>query len=79
MSKQMVTKVDIVVSDDGGKCDPSCRHLDVLGDDPLMCTAFGHGQGMATELEKAEDGSYKRCIGCMAREDVTYQIPIVEE
>jgi hypothetical protein len=66
--RKIVTKVDIVVSDDGGECDPTCPFLVITLDSPDGCNAFG---AIITDL--------KRCVGCMAREDVGYQIPVVEE
>jgi hypothetical protein len=66
--KRIVTKVDIHVSDDGGECDPTCPFLNVVTDHIAGCIAF----------HKRLEGR-NRCIGCMAREDVTYQVPVVEE
>jgi len=77
MSKTLVTKVDIHVSDDGGECDPTCpflqksalNHDQIYGQDTSYdCLAFHKklvGKG--------------RTIGCQGREDCTYQIPVVEE
>lgn len=65
--RKLVTKVDIVVSDDGGKCDPTCPFL-ISGDAGDGCEAF-----------RKPITDNQRTIGCMAREDVTYQIPVVEE
>ena len=70
--KRIVTKVDIVVSDDGGSCDPTC---------PFLITSdkyFGLAIPGCIAFHK-EIVDNKRTIGCMGREDVTYQIPVVEE
>ena len=65
----MVTKVDIVTSDDGGSCDPDCPHLfEYVEDKTMGCDAF-----------KKPIVNMSRTIGCMGREDVGYQIPVVEE
>lgn len=69
MSKKLVTKVDIVVSDDAGKCDPSCPFLKAMGPVLKDCTAF----------DRTINADMKRTVGCMGREDCTYQIPVVEE
>ena len=64
--KEIVTKVSIKVSDDGGKCDEDCPFLITYRKDSGKspdCRAFH------TEIENME-----RCIPCFAREDVTYQI-----
>ena len=71
--REIVTKVDIVVSDDAGECDEGCpflkgRNASELGSG-YKCGAFH--QNIGNDL--------KRCIPCQAREDVTYQIPVVEE
>ena len=66
--KEIVTKVDIKVSDDGGSCDPACEFfLETVEHESLYCAAF-----------EEDVPDRKRCIRCMSREDVTYQIPVVE-
>jgi len=66
--RKLVTKVDIVVSEDGGECHPLCPFLVSGGTDSAGCVAF----------HKPITGN-QRTIGCMGREDVGYQIPVVEE
>ena len=64
--KEIVTKVDIRISDDGGKCDENCAFFfdaDDVENGAPQCMAFN------VELENKE-----RCTQCFAREDVTYQI-----
>jgi len=72
--RKLVTKVDIVVSDDAGKCDEGCPFLQARAASGLVsgykCRAFDY---------KNIDTDLGRCIPCMAREDVGYQIPVVEE
>lgn len=61
--KEIVTKVSIKVSDDGGECDLSCPFLISGGTESAGCVAF-----------HKPITNNKRTVGCMDREDVYYQI-----
>ena len=67
---KIVTKVDIEVSEDGGECDPNCVFF---GENRETCTSH------CLAFDIPINQYLQRCIPCQAREDVNYQMPVVEE
>ena len=66
--KVVTTKVYIMVSDDGGKCDEDCPFL--VRRIPRESIAISSCDAFDVEIENME-----RCIPCVAREDVTCDTP----